>query len=314
MKFLIKLTLILFVGCSTNIHRNLIEGDSTDTREDTSKVNWIENPNLSCHMNQICGLGQGKSLESAKSNARDEIAKTFFVKVDSISNFSLDYDSSTITEKQSKDIVEVTSQILEGVEIFKTKKLINDYYVLMKLNKKLSNRILSTKLNEIEKDVKVLLKQNERGSLLEAMSFYPKWKELKKRWDIINENDYSSIIFKKALSKLKVKIAKNIKIKISNKYKLLRSKLSEYGYLFNSKNYNIEVSYEKKKTMIPINVSGFQKMKLDLNLRFNYDNNISKEISKSWVIVSRNKKQFHIKVRKILKKYYENNLYQLLID
>jgi hypothetical protein len=108
----------------------------------------------------LLGIGIGKTLDAARSNARAEISKIFKVAVSQISNevqkeeTSIKNGASKTTNSQKADIATTssTNEMLEGVSVpetyFDTKT--KDYYALAILDKKKLSAVLSGQIADLE--------------------------------------------------------------------------------------------------------------------------------------------------------------------
>ena len=78
---------------------------------------WVGKPATFCNKGEICAVGEGGTLLSSFSNARNEIAKQFNVSVKGNFNSSIIQKSDNAEESASSYIDEATDDILNGVYI-----------------------------------------------------------------------------------------------------------------------------------------------------------------------------------------------------
>ncbi|MBQ7537311.1 MAG: LPP20 family lipoprotein [Rickettsiales bacterium] len=78
---------------------------------------WINKPAAFCNKGEICAVGEGGTLLSSFSNARNEIAKQFNVSVKGNFNSTIEQKGNSAEESVSSYIDETTDDILNGVFI-----------------------------------------------------------------------------------------------------------------------------------------------------------------------------------------------------
>ena len=78
---------------------------------------WINKPAAFCRKGEICAVGEGSTLLSSFSNARNEIAKQFNVGVKGNFNSLIEQKGDSVEESAASYIDETTDDVLSGVYI-----------------------------------------------------------------------------------------------------------------------------------------------------------------------------------------------------
>jgi hypothetical protein len=126
------------------------------------------------------GVGIGNSLDSARSNARAEIAKIFQARVMQVSQ-SQESESKSFSDSNSKfssamqnesTTQVITDQILQGVEIAETYQKKKDFYALAILSKQKVKFTFTQNVLDREVEVKNNMDMSKKaGSLVEKIKF-----------------------------------------------------------------------------------------------------------------------------------------------
>lgn len=78
---------------------------------------WVSKPASFCNKGEICAVGEGSTLLSSFSNARNEIAKQFNVGVKGNFSSLIEQSGNNVEESASSYIDETTDDVLSGVYI-----------------------------------------------------------------------------------------------------------------------------------------------------------------------------------------------------
>jgi hypothetical protein len=109
-----------------------------------------------CDLNYLCVTGEGATLNEALAMGRLEMAKYFATKIESTSQVTLASEqkghvsTASVEEWTSKSLNEETSEILSGVEIKKQEEASGRYYVVMGLNKSITEKEISGRIEELD--------------------------------------------------------------------------------------------------------------------------------------------------------------------
>ena len=140
------------------------------------RADWVEGPSHKYPSGRyLTGVGIGDERQKAEDNARAEIAKVFYSRIDAITKISQEYlqsVSGTTTSESGRmsvqNILKVsTHKVLSGVqiaEIYHESKPSNSFFALAVLDREQSMIILRNKINMLDKDIQTQLDRVERVS------------------------------------------------------------------------------------------------------------------------------------------------------
>lgn len=109
-----------------------------------------------CDSNYLCVAGEGATLNEALGMGRLEVAKYFTTKIQSASQVTLtseqkgQVNTASVEEWTSKSLNEETSEILTGLEVKKQEEASGRYYVVMGLNKSITEKEISGRIEELD--------------------------------------------------------------------------------------------------------------------------------------------------------------------
>jgi hypothetical protein len=140
------------------------------------RADWVEGSSHKYPSGRyLTGVGIGNDLQKAEDNARAEIAKVFYSRIDASTKISQEYlqsvSGTTIRESgrmSVQDILEVsTHKVLSGVriaEIYHESKPSNAFFALAVLDREQSMVILQNKINGLDHDIQTQLDRAGRLS------------------------------------------------------------------------------------------------------------------------------------------------------
>ncbi|MDD2840604.1 MAG: LPP20 family lipoprotein, partial [Rickettsiales bacterium] len=151
----------------------------------SSNPEWINHPYKECASNEICASGYGKSSNSAKTDARNNILKYFETNVKSTFTSSLSSDEETIKNFSSEDMEELSSGILKGVKIKENFQNKEEYFAFAVLDKTVVAKELISDINKLDSQMKLLLAEKNPKYNKQLEKSYQKREELNKKYLIL---------------------------------------------------------------------------------------------------------------------------------
>lgn len=246
---------------------------------------WITSPMDYCSKEFLCAVGQGSGKLMAESSARNELAKIFKSEIKSSSKV-IQQSTSTSTEdsplsgsteeEQTQFIEENVKEVIEGLEIVEVYEDSEGFYALAKLNKKQASDNLIRKMQNLDDQIKDLLKLNKRSSFFKSLKYWKQRELLNERYHILNERFYPNIFSQdEILKKIRQKRALNTVLffEFKNSYDevrhLLLQNFLDLGYRINEnpkKTFDYKISASFRPIKQHLNVDGFERHKFNLNL------------------------------------------------
>jgi len=283
MKHYLKIFFItFFIGCSSLTHVGEIPS-------------WVHDPSSLLKKDDIFGVGNGSTLDTAKQQARVEILKYFETEISSSFTGNLSATEDFSNKQISEEIKEQTSGLLQGVNIIRSCKTKDGYYVLAVLDKVKSQTVLKHEISLLDAKLKNLINEKPFNTLL-FNEYYKERESLNKKYMLISGTEIKLDIPDDLIPKSylierdgKTKRASIGKITIALLPKnddlqtALEAHLAELGYILNTRgkivvlelktenceeiskiwNCEQEAQVTFKKRIIPYKVKGIGKTKED---------------------------------------------------
>ena len=305
---IIFLTLFLFLGNFAN-----------------AKPSWINAPSEYCSKDEICAVGTGERPAKAKSDARTEIMKFFKTQIKSSfrSSESSD-DKNGFSSSISNSIWNGTDGILEGVEIKESFDDDDAFYALASFNKDNASKIIKTKIDELDSKMKSLLKQDTKLSIIELKNAFEERKDLNHFYGFLKNSFIPEIISFDDIQQLMNKnIAKNEKffIELNSSDENRDELVSEIKNVITSTGNFIVLDKSKATRNITgtikinkeyLNIAGFEKYSVELNLNCLKGKEIISSIIISRSETGRSKEQIINSIMPKLKDDLKKQIYQLI--
>ncbi len=285
-----------------------------------SKPEWIDYPYRKCANNEICASGNGNSLNSAKTDARNNILKYFETNVKSTFKSSLSSNEETVKDFSSEDMEELSSGILKGVEIKETFQNKDGFFAFAILNKTIAAKEVANDINKLDSKMKLLLAEKNPKYNKQLEKSYQKREELNKKYLILTGNMIPEVVKydhifqnKKLAGDLTYFIeAENNNLEIVN---YLESIIVDNNFkITNNKNQANRILVLKiNKTDMFLNIDGFIKQKYSLMIRvLDKSSKEIKIINEDFIDTGRNENQIKDSVNVKIKNYFEKNLEEIL--
>lgn len=159
-----------------------------------ARPNWVNKPEAGCKESELCAVGVGSGMETAKASARNNISKIFETKIKSEFTSSLE-GSDESSDFYSKELIEEeTKSILEGTiirEVFEGK---TEVYALAALDKFKMARSLKKEITSLDTEMAILLKQGGASRAIKAQSLYLKRNHLASQYYFLTKINLPEII------------------------------------------------------------------------------------------------------------------------
>lgn len=273
---------------------------------------WVLETDRFCKTSQICMVGNATGLNLAKANARLEVAKYFGTKVSSTFQVTTVSDNMTTDEFVNESLKESTDEMLEAIEFVKTHEASDSIYVLAILDKQIAWRKLANLIKDIDIKLEEQLASTKKTSLFALKKLFNERETLNLRYEFLKGVRLpQTVSHKDILQKQKhvadgVMVMVNVKQPIGN---ILHSLLTQIGFRIVKTSGNHLVTGGLKEEKQYLNVDGFVKYKVTLNLvAKNKSGEVLGVINHSVVTTGRDKKQALLDGKEQLTEYLKQNL------
>lgn len=147
----------------------------------TGKPEWINNPYAVCAKEELCAVGVGSGLNSAKADARSGLAKVFEARIKSSFESTLNQNDDETTSKIRDYVSESSDVLLNAVEIKETFDTPTDVYALAVLNKPAAARITQEEIDDLDQKMKALLQEDSPAAAVRLEKLYEQRRGLNQR-------------------------------------------------------------------------------------------------------------------------------------
>jgi hypothetical protein len=297
---------------------------------------WVNSPAEFCGHLEVCVVGTGQGKLVAEAAARNSMALFFKAKIESSETVTTSMTSKQaadgtlsgeVDEEDQKQIIQTTSEVLDGIEIRESFEDAESFYILASLNKSKAAKRLKSKMKEIDEKMQALVKENKRSSIFKGFKLLALRNQINKKYELLKNSRFKELVSFEKLSRLKRakdKLAVVVFVQINSEenaeefqHEIVR-KLLDLGLkvvLSEDKTHQYKIMAELKSQKAYINVKGFSKYKFSMEVEskspsgkkiggLNFEN----------FQVGRNEVQAYNKMFPELKEFLEENLGELNID
>ena len=306
LKSAILLTTLWFVGISS------VAGAS-DLPE------WISKPTSFCRSGEICAVGEGSTLLSSFSNARNEIAKQFNVGVKGNFNSLIEQSGNSVEESASSYIDETTDDVLSGVYI--KENYIDDsgrHYAYAVLDKSKVENDIKFDIDAVDTQMQIAMEQNPvHFTALKTM--YKQREDLNKRYLFLTGKKIPQKVSLEEIYAAKGRPL-TYKLMITDEEFNLGTVLTEQ--IIENRDKLADENDEKYDRKIVgnaliekgyLNVKGFEKYLVSVSLRCLKGNNIVGQLNVELYETGRSRQQAIEKMKIRVVEYIKSNIDSLLV-
>ena len=273
---LLLLSIFLFISCTTNKYKKNMSSKSI-----SKKPLWLTNVNKVCiEDEELCAIGEGKTLSQSKAKARVELSKIFKTRIKqkqviekSLRQQNMDgILTGSVREKMNVEIKEIVDDALKGTKIKETYFLSDDrIYSLASLNRWSASKSMKNEMMKIDDEMKNILENESATATEKLLKLFYKREELNEKYYTLRNKRFSEKYSLSNILKKRNEIKqRNITIfyNFSNKNflnmlgPLLNKLFKEAGYrVINTlgENANYLLNGEMKHQKLFFNVKGFDK-------------------------------------------------------
>lgn len=205
------------------------------------KPAWLNNPYAVCTQDEICAVGIGSGLNTAKADARSGIAKVFEAKIQSSFESTLSQDDQETTSKIRDYVSESSDVLLQAVDIRETYDTPENIYALAVLNKPAAARMTKEEIDDLDQKMEALLKEDTPAAAVRLEKLYEQRRGLNQRYIVLTGKPVmESVSYDQVYANKKARIGKrHIFLKTqgsANKAfdQAVRSVMKDNGYTFAS--------------------------------------------------------------------------------
>lgn len=231
--------------------------------------NWVLETERSCKKNQICMVGNATGLNLAKANARLEIAKYFGTKVSSTFQVTTTSDNMTTDQFVNESLQESTEEVLEAVEFTKTHEASDAIYVLAVLDKRAAWRKIANLIKDLDSRLEEELASDKRTSIFALKKLYNERETLNLRYEFLRGNRLAQKVTHADILRKQSSFSKGVMVEMDVRKpikEVLRSLLTQVGFRVVSRGGTHQLSGGLSDEKQYLNVDGFEKYKVTLNL------------------------------------------------
>lgn len=286
-----------------------------------NKPEWLSNIDNLCDKNSICVTGSGNTLNLAKADARNNIQKVFETKISSKFNNTLISNNDKIEENTYEELNDETSGILSGINIIKTYEDDEKFYVFAKLDKIKTSNEIKIEIQKLDEKMKILLAENDYASAIKLEDLYTQRDKLSKKYLFLTNKELKEkITYDQIIKNKKNKKNNNLSyfIETNDPYDSLLPIIKEVlvknglNIITNKQGLVKIVKANLNMEKEHINVEGFEKYKLYLNIDILKNNKTTGFIKIEFLETGRDKKQIYNKSIEKIKKYIEENFEEFI--
>lgn len=217
----------------------LMTAAQTQAKSKQEKPEWINNPYAVCAKEELCAVGVGSGLNSAKADARSGLAKVFEARIKSSFESTLDQNDDETTSKIRDYVSESSDVLLNAVEIKETFDTPTDVYALAVLNKPAAARITQEEIDDLDQKMKALLQEDSPAAAVRLEKLYEQRRGLNQRHIVLTGSPViEEVTYEQVYGNKKARIGKrHIFLSVAGKPdkafdQTVRGVLKENGYTF----------------------------------------------------------------------------------
>lgn len=217
----------------------LMTAAQAQAKSKQEKPEWINNPYAVCAKEELCAVGVGSGLNSAKADARSGLAKVFEARIKSSFESTLNQNDDETTSKIRDYVSESSDVLLNAVEIKETFDTPTDVYALAVLNKPAAARITQEEIDDLDQKMKVLLQEDSPAAAVRLEKLYEQRRGLNQRHIVLTGSPViEEVTYEQVYGNKKARIGKrHIFLSVAGKPdkafdQTVRGVLKENGYTF----------------------------------------------------------------------------------
>jgi len=217
----------------------LMTAAQAQAKSKQEKPEWINNPYAVCAKEELCAVGVGSGLNSAKADARSGLAKVFEARIKSSFESTLDQNDDETTSKIRDYVSESSDVLLNAVEIKETFDTPTDVYALAVLNKPAAARITQEEIDDLDQKMKALLQEDSPAAAVRLEKLYEQRRGLNQRHIVLTGSPViEEVTYEQIYGNKKARIGKrHIFLSVAGKPdkafdQTVRGVLKENGYTF----------------------------------------------------------------------------------
>lgn len=217
----------------------LMTAAQAQAKSKQEKPEWINNPYAVCAKEELCAVGVGSGLNSAKADARSGLAKVFEARIKSSFESTLNQNDDETTSKIRDYVSESSDVLLNAVEIKETFDTPTDVYALAVLNKPAAARITQEEIDDLDQKMKALLQEDSPAAAVRLEKLYEQRRGLNQRYIVLTGSPViEEVTYEQVYGNKKVRIGKrHIFLSVAGKPdkafdQTVRGVLKENGYTF----------------------------------------------------------------------------------
>lgn len=217
----------------------LMTAAQAQAKSKQEKPEWINNPYAVCAKEELCAVGVGSGLNSAKADARSGLAKVFEARIKSSFESTLDQNDDETTSKIRDYVSESSDVLLNAVEIKETFDTPTDVYALAVLNKPAAARITQEDIDDLDQKMKALLQEDSPAAAVRLEKLYEQRRGLNQRHIVLTGSPViEEVTYEQVYGNKKARIGKrHIFLSVAGKPdkafdQTVRGVLKENGYTF----------------------------------------------------------------------------------
>lgn len=314
------LCFLLFCACSQ------LKTGSQTTETSREVPEWVYSPYNSClEAEELCATGEGKTFHKADTQARNNLASIFEIKVKS--ELKVQTSSSqaypwqaNVRQDVQQSLQESVEQVLETVQIKKHFSKDGLTYALASLDRIKGSELIGNRLYLLDKEISQLWKTRQRTSMRKIVRLTLEREKLNEKYSIISGNPRPAHVdYEEVLSWRDTKpspVALNLKIGQAPDWmsEKIEELLTEAGFKLVKGNAAKALSMNVTSIREHLNVKGFEKYTFTLSLTSIEEGKMNKTISTSETVTGRSQADALLKVKKYFNNYLEQNLSALHLD
>lgn len=220
----------------------LMTAAQAQAKSKQEKPEWINNPYAVCAKEELCAVGVGSGLNSAKADARSGLAKVFEARIKSSFESTLNQNDDETTSKIRDYVSESSDVLLNAVEIKETFDTPTDVYALAVLNKPAAARITQEEIDDLDQKMKALLQEDSPAAAVRLEKLYEQRRGLNQRHIVLTGSPViEEVTYEQVYGNKKARIGKrHIFLSVAGKPdkafdQTVRGVLKENGYTFADK-------------------------------------------------------------------------------
>ncbi len=217
----------------------LMTAAQAQAKSKQEKPEWINNPYAVCAKEELCAVGVGSGLNSAKADARSGLAKVFEARIKSSFETTLNQNDDETTSKIRDYVSESSDVLLNAVEIKETFDTPTNVYALAVLNKPAAARITQEEIDDLDQKMKALLQEDSPAAAVRLEKLYEQRRGLNQRHIVLTGSPViEEVTYEQLYGNKKARIGKrHIFLSVAGKPdkafdQTVRGVLKENGYTF----------------------------------------------------------------------------------